>query len=370
MTKSQQVDQCGTYWYHSHNLGQYPDGLWGPLIVHDPNSPYAGEIDGEFTITLTDWYHEQMPNLLETYQSKSNEESNSGDEPTPDAALINASTNTTIHVEPNKTYLVRIVCVGNFPGHAFLFDQHNMTVVEVDGIWLEKYDVGNRNVRLATGQRMSVLLTTKNDTSENYAIWDTMDINMMFFDEGKTPPAGYNPNVTAWLVYDSEKPLPPAPVIQEFDFVDDVDFVPYDLQSVLEPVDHQIIFDMKSTVVDGVERFNFNNVTYVSPEVPSLYTALTVGSKYYSNSVVYGSVNPFILKYGEVVEIVINDYHENLHPIHLHGHQFQVLERTAPNAGYFSSLGNYSQTPVRRDTLMVQNGGYAVIRFRADNPDE
>jgi iron transport multicopper oxidase len=57
------------------------------------------------------------------------------------------------------------------------------------------------------------------------------------------------------------------------------------------------------------------------------------------------------------------------HPMHLHGHQFQIIERSDPKAGKFS--GQYSKlpaTPIRRDTVMVQNEGYAVIRFRADNP--
>jgi iron transport multicopper oxidase len=55
--------------------------------------------------------------------------------------------------------------------------------------------------------------------------------------------------------------------------------------------------------------------------------------------------------------------------MHLHGHQFQVIERSDPKAGKFS--GTYSKlpaTPIRRDTIMVQNEGYAVVRFRADNP--
>ena len=312
-----------------------------------------------------------MPNLLNEYESTKNEMGNSGNEPTPEAALINASTNTTIKVEPNKTYLVHIVCVGNFPGHAFLFDQHNMTVVEVDGTYMEKYEVGNDNVRIATGQRMSVLITTKNDTSQNYAIWDTIDINMLFFDEGRNPPINYNPNVTAYLVYNESAPLPPPPVIYGFNFVDDVSFVPLDLEPILEPVDRQIIMNIDSADIDGIARFTINNSTYLQQKTPSLYTALTIGDNYSSNPIVYGDVNPYVLKYGQVIEIVVNDYHENLHPFHLHGHAFQVISRTAPNGGYFDgSYGNYSNTPIRRDTLMVQNGGHMVIRFRADNPDK
>lgn len=45
------ANQTGSYWYHSHDSGQYPDGLWGPLIIHDPNPPF--EFDEEFVLTLS-----------------------------------------------------------------------------------------------------------------------------------------------------------------------------------------------------------------------------------------------------------------------------------------------------------------------------
>lgn len=50
-----QVDRPGTYWYHSHEMGQYPDGLRGPLIIHDPDDPYADEVDEEIIMTVSDW---------------------------------------------------------------------------------------------------------------------------------------------------------------------------------------------------------------------------------------------------------------------------------------------------------------------------
>ena len=320
-------------------------------------------------MTLTDWYHDQMSTLLQQYQSTMNENTNDGDEPTPDAALINAATDTTFKVEPGKTYLFRFICVGNFPGHGFDFDQHSMTVVEVDGIWTDQFDTTDQQVRMTTGQRMSALVTMKNSTDKNYAFFDTMDINMLFVNEGKSPPSGYNPNVTAWLVYNDSAPLPPAPVYIAFNFTDDVKYTPYDREPVLEPVDHQIILDMNISNISGISRYILNNETYLTPEVPSLYSAITLPLNDTTNPSVYGHASPFILKYNEVVEIVVNDYHENLHPFHLHGHQFQTVVRTDPNGGYFNgSYGNYSATPMRRDTLMVQNGGHAVIRFRADNP--
>ncbi|KAJ5175046.1 conidial pigment biosynthesis oxidase Abr1/brown 1 [Penicillium canariense] len=352
------VNQTGTYWYHSHRMGQYPDGLRGALIVHDPDAPF--EYDDEFTLLLSDWYHEEMTPLIQSYLSE-NDPATGGLEPLPDSALVNDATNTTFPVEPGKTYLIHLIVVGNWPGFAFLFDDHEMTVVEVDGVYIDPFPVGSRNLRLATGQRASILLRTKDDTSKNYAFWTIMDINMMFIYENRTIPEGYNPNATAWLVYDETKPLPPAPPQYEFDFVDDLEFVPFDHEPLLEPVDHQIIMDFNSAAVEGgLTRFVINNHTYYEQQTPTLYSALMMDSHHTENNVsAYGAVNPYVVNYGDVVEIVLNDYHSNLHPWHLHGHQFQCLQRTIPNGGYFDGyFANISATPVKRDTLMVQGHGH------------
>lgn len=351
-------------------MGQYPDGLRGALIVHEP-TPHL-QYDDEFTITLSDWYHQEMPELLDYYLSAENFANTGGEEPIPDSVLINDATNPIFKVQPNKTYLVHIICIGNWPGHGFLFDEHEMTVVEIDGVFVDPYPVGSRHVRVATGQRMSVLIRTKPDASRNYAFWDTVDINMMFFYQNKVPPPDYNPNATAWLVYDETKPLPPPPIIHEFDFVDDLEFLPADHEPLLEPVNHQIILNTTPSSSNGVLRYTINDQIYLPPQVPSLYTALTVCPKELrSDPRIYGNVNPYVINYGDVVEIVINNYHGNLHPWHLHGHQFQVLQRTDVNGGYFEGyFQNVSATPMRRDTIMVQNYGHAVIRFRADNPDK
>jgi len=39
------IGQAGTFWYHSHVSTQYCDGLRGPLVVYDPQDPYADLYD-------------------------------------------------------------------------------------------------------------------------------------------------------------------------------------------------------------------------------------------------------------------------------------------------------------------------------------
>lgn len=324
-------------------------------------------------MTFSDWYHEQMPTLLNYYQSPADVANNSiapGQAPIPDSGLINDSQNNKIHVEPGKTYLIHMIDMANFPGVAVYFDGHPFTTVEVDGTYTEKHNLGDQNLRIAPAQRWSVLITTKNDTSKNFVIFATLDVNMLFPLTGVPTIPGWNGNTTAWLVYDDAKPLPPQKTFYEFNFFDDVALVPYDRAPLLEPVDRRITMDLQSATIDGIARFTINDITYLPPRVPSLYTALTVGN-YSTNPLVYGvNTNPFVLQYGEIIELVINNRHDNLHPMHLHGHQFQVLERSFPEIGDWPGTyaTNVSKTPIRRDTVMLNKNGWSVWRFKANNP--
>ena len=109
----------------------------------------------------------------------------------------------------------------------------------------------------------------------------------------------------------------------------------------------------------------------MEPKVPSLYTALSVG-KDATNPIVYGhAANPQVLDYFDVVEVVVNNYDSGGHPLHLHGHNFQIVQRSASNAGpYGGTLMNAPATPIRRDVVKINQGGYVVLRFIADNPDK
>jgi iron transport multicopper oxidase len=40
---------------HSHNMGQYPDGFRGPLIVHNPEDPYLDDYEDDQLLTVSDW---------------------------------------------------------------------------------------------------------------------------------------------------------------------------------------------------------------------------------------------------------------------------------------------------------------------------
>lgn len=82
---------------------------------------------------------------------------------------------------PGKTYLFRIINMGVFASQWLQFDQHDMTVVETDGVYTQPYTVSQLFVSVA--QRYSVIVKAKADASTNYAIVASMMTDM------------FNPNV-------------------------------------------------------------------------------------------------------------------------------------------------------------------------------
>lgn len=164
------MDQPGTYWYHSHNHGQYPDGLRGALIIHDPDSPYKDVYDEEIVLTFSDWYHDLMQGLIADFLSLSNP---GGAEPVPSSALINDTQNLTIPIQPGKTYLFRMINIGAFAAQYVWFENHTMRVVEVDGIYTDPKETDM--IYMTAAQRYSVLVTAKNDTNANFAVVASMD---------------------------------------------------------------------------------------------------------------------------------------------------------------------------------------------------
>jgi iron transport multicopper oxidase len=50
------ANPAGTHWYHSHDKGQYPDGLRGKMIIHDRSWESSLKIDSQIYLSMSDWY--------------------------------------------------------------------------------------------------------------------------------------------------------------------------------------------------------------------------------------------------------------------------------------------------------------------------
>ena len=150
---------------------------------------------------------------------------------------MNDTQNLEIHIEPGKTYFLRIINMAAFAAQYFWIDGHTFRIIEVDGVYHEPTEA--EQIYLTAAQRYGVLLTTKNETDANYAIMGSMDEDL--FDQ---IPNGLNPNVTSYLVYDSALPLPEPADIDEFDPFDDMLLVPTDGEELLPDPDLVVTLDV------------------------------------------------------------------------------------------------------------------------------
>jgi iron transport multicopper oxidase len=381
------IQQHGTFWIHGHNLGQYVDGLRAPLILH--NTKEVHQYDEEYTISLSDWYHTEHPELMKQFLSIYNP---GGAEPIPDHGLINHSVNSAFNFVPGKTYRLRLICMSALSAFTFYIDGHDMEVIEVDGIDVDAHKVSS--LMLAAAQRYSVLVKARdpgNATDVNYLIHADMDMNM--FDN---PPATLQPNTTATLVYNpspnaqlSKESQANTPVSLGYAMDDprmlvETDLVPVNKHKLYEPaagsrgLEQHIMKVTFELMEDGTNHGTFNRVSFKPPKVPALFTALTVGEEFaedprtygsYSNAIVISNTNVTVTTLPVIEIVLINDDPGN-HPFHLHGHAFQVLKKTSDPYDYEKgpTYDNVPTYPMQRDTIAVPGGGYAIIRFVADNP--
>ncbi|CZT03169.1 related to Conidial Pigment Biosynthesis protein brown1 [Rhynchosporium graminicola] len=355
----------GNYWYHSHNKGQYPDGLRGPLIVHDTNDPYAGQYDEEIVLTMSDWYHEKVPGLISTMLSKSNPRAQP---PFPNALLLNETTSATFNFVTGKTYKIKMINMAAFASVFIQFDNHPMNIIEIDGSYTVKKEA--YQLRLSPAQRYTVLLKAQSSTRRNYAFLASLDQNRDFSNENVA--AVWPLNITGNIVYDYTKALAPAMVVPKWKPFDDATLEALDGQALLGPrekADKEITLNFNFGLdASGIPRSYFNNLTYIPQKVPTLFSAISTGISNINPSI-YGAVNPFVIKRGDIVQITVNNLDGAIHPFHLHGHQFQVVERPSSGKGKYTGKGrDFPVIPPKRDTYAVQANSYAVIRFQADNP--
>lgn len=357
----------GSYWYHSHTPGQYQDGMRATFIVEDDDFPY--EYDEEVVLQVGEWYHKDVDELDRAFMNVFNP---TGAEPIPQNLIINNTRNLTWEVKPDTTYLLRLVNTGGFVSQYFWIEDHEMTVVEVDGIYTEKNTTDM--LYITTAQRYTVLIHTKNDTSRNYAMMQKFDDTML-----DLIPGNLELNATSYFVYNTDADLPSENYVDSLDeYLDDFYLVPYHKVEAYGDPDYQIVVNvMMDNLINGINYAFFNNITYTAPKVPTLLTALSAGEDA-TNPLAYGSnTNTFILEKDEIVEIVLNNDDTGKHPFHLHGHAFQTMVRDrtyddaigeTPVAYDENDHAEFPEYPMMRDTLYVNPQSNFVIRFKADNP--
>lgn len=320
---------------------------------------------------------------------------------------INLSETYQVKVVKGKTYLLRIINAALNNQLFYKIANHNMTVVAIDASYTTPYitDV----VVVAPGQTTDVLITANQQTGSYYmAATPYMSADIEFD----------NTTTRGIIVYEnstSSSPIMPAlpnpsdtPTAHKFNTnitglaggpqwvpvptnVDEHMFVTVGVNLELCPVNAtcQGLFNNRLSASMNNESFQlptnlsmmqaqFYNVSGIYttdfPDQPAVKFDYTDSNISLDLSLIYApkSTKVKTLKFNSTVEIVLQNTAflaiEN-HPIHLHGFNFHVLAQGFGNYDPINDPKKFNLVnPQIRNTIGVPVGGWAVIRFTANNP--
>lgn len=362
------ADLYGSTWYHSHYSAQYAGGLVGPLIIHGPkNVAYDKDLG---PVLLTDWNHDDYFTLVEDTMKPG------GFPPPSDNNLINGKMNYDCSLIPaggpactpnagiskfkftkGKKHRLRLINASAEAIQRFTIDNHTLTVFANDFVPIQPYTTNV--VTLGVGQRTDVVVEGTSDSDAA--------VFMRSFISGCS--AGKQPLALAAIYYENaDTTKTPTSVATTFDdshcgndpLNQTTPFFPFPATSApatTETVDITIARNATGSLewfMNGSSfRANYNN--------PILLLANAGNTSYpfdpQWNVHNFGTNNS--------VRIIIQNHSGAAHPMHLHGHNFNVL---AEGPGTWDGTIAHIQNTQRRDVQLVQPGGFIVIQYNTDNP--
>ncbi|PZM63594.1 multicopper oxidase family protein [Paenibacillus dendritiformis] len=349
----------GTYWYHSHqdSVNQLDKGLYGALIVEDPEDSY----DRDYTLVLDEWMSSSNKDM-EANTSDSNQKNNGGmegighgkmdigdmkgmdhsqmnmsdmgsmeghDMSMYDLYTINGKAGDAIDklvVKEGEKVRIRLINAG-YLTHTMHLHGHEFKVVASDGQPVNSPAViTDQGIAIAPGERYDLEFTANNPGS-----W-------LLEEHGNDERVK---NMRAVIAYEGS-------AVQTADTSNASESLPQ--------------FDLMNYGKQAETKFSLNQ-SFDQDVLLNLNTEMKDGEMVYTiNGKVFPDTDPIKVNKGEKVKVTfVNRSMTDDHPMHLHGHFFQVLSKNGqPLEG----------APVIKDTLNVKPGEEYVVAFEADNPGD
>ncbi|KAI2464697.1 Cupredoxin [Annulohypoxylon bovei var. microspora] len=378
-----QADKYGTSWWHSHYSAQYTAGLWGPIVIYGPkHASYDVDLG---PVMVGDYYHDPYLDIVK------NAATNSTDfdiyVPWSDNSLINGKNNyncsmaqemgknATCHsgaglaefrFQPGKTHRLRLVNTGAAALVHFSIDGHKMRVVANDLEPVVPYEADF--ITLHVAQRTDVLVTADADPDRTYWMRSTISRNCsnthnaeglaVISYEGHTNKVVSMPisTINSKAAIADQKLF----LCKNDDLNKTVPYFPMPVDSHPDTVE-TIEVDL-FTNSTGQHVWIMNNRTqYTDYNAPILLEASRHNWTFPG-----AEANVYNFGSNRTVRIVLNTVYQAVHPMHLHGHSFQVLSE-GPGPWDGKTIVN-PHNPLRRDTHVSRRYGHLVIQFTTDNP--
>jgi FtsP/CotA-like multicopper oxidase with cupredoxin domain len=330
------VPDAGTFWYHSHlySSEQLARGLYGALIVEEPEAP---AVDRDLVLVFDDWRLTPEGKIDEASFRSFHDAAHAGS--IGPHLTVNSVPSLDIAVKANERLRLRLINSANARVIDLRIDRHAVRVMAIDGQPAEPFFARDGRVLLGPGNRVDVFIdaTLAPGASAPILLHD-----------------GRNEVPLARLVYDAgapgrlaplpeAKPLPPNPLPERIDFKGALKLnVTLDGGMMAGPTASR-----GGRGASGPQGFPGSGID------PAARIWALAG---FSSS---GHDGPplFKVKRGRAVMLAFQNRTAFAHSIHVHGHHFRLLDRL--DDGW---------KPYWLDTVMVAVRDTVRIAFVADNP--
>ncbi|MEC1901924.1 multicopper oxidase family protein [Bacillus subtilis] len=340
----------GTYWYHSHqnSADQVDKGLYGSLIIEKKNDE---KYDKDLTLVLDEWMSSdgsmdmkgmdmgsqsnQMSGMDHGEMNMDSDESESSDNSTGmehdmsmyDIFTINGKSGkdiSSLTVKKGDKVRLRLINAG-FMSHKMHLHGHDFKVISTDGQEINNPEViKGKLLSIAPGERYDIVFTANNPGK-----WYIECHGEMKGTKGMKALIQYKGFSGKVVDQPNEKETLPV-----------IDFTSYGKKKKEEftlgqSYDLEYTMDL-NTVSKGNElKYTINGKTF--PDTENLN-----------------------VKKGDLVKVkMVNNSKSDDHPMHLHGHFFQVLSKNGkPVQG----------SPIIKDSINLKPGEEYVVAFKAGNP--
>lgn len=369
--------------------------------MHPKNKQVANPIK-EIVLSVSDWYHKSAHENEKWLWTPENK----GVPPFPSSLLFNGmgrfpcpnilkfkrlcsiyrQARPVFYVKMGNYYKIRLINTSAYAAFNFSIEGHSLTVTEVDGVDVQ--NVTAEALEIAAGQRYSFLVHANpihksHSNPSRFLIRAKLKEEFLFtipnLNGNKILEATFT-EVTGVLEYNANQP----DIQSSFEYYDyransskllnwanlnflrEVELQALDGKIAPNYFDKQLVLNI-SFINDknGVRRGTFNGNPFHFADGPADEPLL---SRMVHRNLSRSAENLVFTQFGDVIQVVVNNPMLGAHPIHLHGHHFWVMGQGEKGDGSFDLKSHKLENRgYRRDTILVKEGSWLVIRFKADN---
>lgn len=319
------LPDAGTYWYHSHNRSfeQVARGLYGPLIIDEPEAP---DLDADEIFLLDDWRLDPETAQITDDFGNFHDLSHAGR--LGNLITTNGAFDATRTASQHDRLRIRLINASNARVMTLSLSGLEGWIMALDGMPLETPQPADGELVLAPAQRMDLFVdVTAENGSEAFIAhrapqgewWAQVTWNVGAGSNARRPPPA---------------PLPPNP-----------------MQDVPgHETARRFTLTMEGGAMGGMGSANYQGQTLSARDLAQS------GQFWAFNSIVGRTEEPFLTaQNGETIRILFRNETAFPHGMHLHGMHFREV------------LSDNSLGPMR-DTLLLQRGEAREVAFVAHNP--